>query len=101
MLAGTAETGGTLAAAGAGDPKPKPWLGLVMDGTAWGLLTAGATLAFGENDNPVVEDPKAGRAEGCFSVFSEVTGDIVVDPKAGRAEGSFSVFSGLAGDIGS
>ena len=70
-----------------------------MDGTAWGLLTAGATLAFGENDNPVVEDPKAGRAEGNFSVFSEVTGDIV--PKAGRAEGCFSDFSGLAGDIGS
>ena len=99
MQAGTAETGGTLAAAGAGDPKPKPWLGLVMDGTAWGLLTAEATLAFGENDNPVVEDPKAGRAEGNFSVFSEVTGAIV--PKAGRAEGSFSVFSGLAGDISS
>lgn len=99
MQAGTAETGGTLAAAGAGDPKPKPWLGLVMDGTAWGLLTAGATLAFGENDNPVVEDPKAGRAEGNFSVFSEVTGAIV--PKAGRAEGCFSDFSGLAGDIGS
>ena len=99
MLAGTAETGGTLAAAGAGDPKPKPWLGLVMDGTAWGLLTAGATLAFGENDNPVVEDPKAGRAEGNFSVFSEVTGAIV--PKAGRAEGCFSDFSGLAGEIGS
>ena len=99
MQAGTAETGGTLAATGAGAPKPKPWLGLVMDGTAWGLLTAGATLAFGENDNPVVEDPKAGRAEGNFSVFSEVTGAIV--PKAGRAEGCFSDFSGLAGDIGS
>ena len=99
MQAGTAETGGTLAAAGAGDPKPKPWLGLVMDGTAWGLLTAGATLAFDENDNPVVEDPKAGRAEGNFSVFSEVTGAIV--PKAGRAEGCFSDFSGLAGEIGS
>ena len=81
MLAGTAEAGGALVAAGDGDSEPNPWLGLVMDDTGKALPTAGATLALGEKENPGVE--------------------LLLDPKAGSDEGNFSCFSGLAGDIGS
>ena len=80
MLAGTAETGGALVTAGDGDPKPNPWLGLVLDDTGKALLTAGATLALGEKENP---------------------GVVLLDPKSVNDEGNFSCFSGLAGDIGS
>jgi hypothetical protein len=77
MLAVAAEAGGAVAVVGAGDPKPNPWLGLVLEDAGRGLLRAGATLALDEKENPVAaEDPKAGSDEGNFSFFSGLAGDI-------------------------
>ena len=63
--------------AAAGDPKPNPWLGFVLEGTGRALLTGGATLALDEKEKPAGEEPKAGRDEGSLSVFSGLAaGDI-------------------------
>ena len=115
MLAGTAEAGGALVAAGDGDPKPNPRLGLVLDELRLGMLAGtaeagGALVAAGDGDsepNPrlglVLDDTgKALLTAGATLALGEKeTPAAAEDPKAGSDEGNLSVFSGLAGDIGS
>ena len=114
MLAGTAVAGGALVAAGDGDPKLNPRLGLVLDELRLGMLagtagTEGALVAAGDGDSEpspwlgLMLDGK-GKAAGATLALGEKENPgvvVLLEPKAGSDEGNFSCFSGLAGDIGS